>query len=216
MRRPVALIALLAFACCAHAIPVLYEIELKTTSGEVKHFDPVTRATTSVSAAGNVYNGFFAVDDEVLASDGLNKMGVLYFFILQIESHIWAYGVPGNNVLEGFRGPTATAAMDGSAMAPGFDVMNGEVVSLRGGVYGPGDASFIDFQPIFQAPHTFWAFGLGVGSGPDSWSWISGGSGSMRISRIPEPSTVLLFGLGIMGSAAFRLRRTATTKDRRA
>jgi hypothetical protein len=72
----------------------------------------------------------------------LNKPGVVFGFFTKIESMIWSSNFPYPvSDFSGFRGPDGL----GSA-SPGFDVVAGQIVNLRGGVFGTSDFPFIDFS----------------------------------------------------------------------
>jgi hypothetical protein len=72
----------------------------------------------------------------------LNKPGVVFGFFTKIESMIWSSNFPYPvSDFSGFRGPDGL----GSA-SPGSDVVAGQIVNLRGGVFGTSDFPFIDFS----------------------------------------------------------------------
>jgi hypothetical protein len=173
----------------------------------------------SIGAVGNHYFGFFAVDDAILATDGLNQPGVVFGFVTKIESNIWSSNFPNPvSDFSGFRGPGGLGAA-----SPGFDVVLGEIVNMRGGVFGGGDFPFIDFSsnngpgaPDYFPPtdgctgsycgnqaNQFWT--LGGSPGVENSGFAFGGS--MLIHRVPEPSTVFLLALGLVGLAVSRTCR---------
>lgn len=207
-----ALAALLAAPLTATAIPVTYQIKFTTITGSVSTYIPATPSAPSfsheVDAAGKVYFGLFAVDDEILLTDGINKPGNVDFFYIQMEDNIWGYNLAADNSFVGFRGPVAG---DGSwcptecmaAQSPGFDVVNGAITNLRGGVYGRQDSPFVDFS-LF-GPNTFNARGYPLTNG--AWDTFVG-IGTMEIFRVPEPATLSLFGFGVL-VLTLSIRRTA-------
>jgi hypothetical protein len=89
----------------------------------------------------------------------------------------------------------------GFASAPGFLIANNTIDDLIGGIFGGGDAPFVDFS---GGAHTFSAVDVG---GTQLL-------GSLAISRIPEPATIALLGAGLLGIGATRKKSksSAATK----
>lgn len=207
--RFLALTMLFVLAPITRASPIFYGLEFATESGST-----FTCRGTGIdacienSAIGKHYFGFFGVDSSLLESDGLNKLADVAFFFIQMEDNIWAYNFPGNNSLVGFRGPSAgcTGSCTG-ALSPGFDIVGGEIVRLHGGVFGWEDQPFVDFSTF--GGDSFLAEGYRLGGfGPDDQStfvWFIGGQ--MKVFRIPEPSCLVLLGLGLIGMATSRQAR---------
>jgi hypothetical protein len=185
----------------AVAVPVEFGIELTVTN--------VNQATNGcagphtfcpVPQVGDTYFGVFAVQDDLLTQTGNNLPGTLTEFSLQIENLVWdPYGVLNslstNDVFAGFRGPIpGEQCIDClGAPAPGFDVANGTIFGMAGGVYGSGDAPFVDFL----SPTQFAAM--------DNFSAYV--TGTMDVSRIPEPSSLFLLTSGFAGLGGITWRR---------
>lgn len=205
-----ALASLLVAPLAATATPITYQIKFTVLTGSVRTVDWPEQGTPSFDdedATGNVYFGRFAIDDEILASDGIGKPGNLDFFHIQMEDNIWGYNFAADNSFSGFRGPIpgdpfclmSMACLD--APSPGFDVVNGAITNLRGGVYGVNDIPFVDFSPL-GAANRFAAIGDVPFVEGTSASMVGTGSdgiyGTMEIFRVPEPGALSLFGLGLL------------------
>lgn len=190
------------------AAPVYYEMTLTVSQGVVTftHYDGQTYVRQDSNAAGNVYSGYFGVDDAILTSDGTGKPADLLFFYLAIEDNVWAYGAPGNNSFAGF----ADAQFHYGASSPGFDVLNGEIVGLQGNVHGTGDIPFVDFG-VFLPPGAFQALGDDRATQSRDWQYLhadptGAAPGSMSVSRVssvpipvPEPPTLALVTVLMLG-----------------
>jgi PEP-CTERM motif-containing protein len=195
------LVALLGAPLTATAIPITYQIKFTTLTGSVRTSTFLDPTDEVEDAAGNVYFGLFAVDDSILLTDGIGKAGILDFFFIQMEDNIWGYNLASNNSFVGFRGPLP------GVPSPGFDVVNGALTNLRGGVFGIADFPLVDFSRL--APNTFNATGATVFSQPGtSFSRVVDITGTMEISRVPEPGTLSLLGLGFL-VLGFSTRRAA-------
>jgi hypothetical protein len=119
--------------------------------------------------------------------------GVVTDFFLQIGVVIWdqnnpAFISPGvfnpvGSDFAGFRGGPPTNNFN----LVGFPIVNG---CALGGVFGPADWPFIDFHC-----ETFFAADYG-----DNHL-----SGFLTLTKIPEPSSWMLLGLGLMGLAMGRI-----------
>lgn len=213
----------------AEAAFVDYQITFTVTSGV--GYDCGTteeewqEGCTEFDPTGNVYYGSFGIDDSLLATDGLNKPGVLSHFIIQMEGNIWAAewinGVrqfhPTNNSLMGFYGP------EGFNVVPGFDVIGGQVVDIRGGVYGSGDEPLVDLSGWDHYSHeqVEGCLGFFCGVGTNVFK-VSGNyqnsldgryllaQGTMHITPVPVPTAAWLF-MGAVG-ALTGLRRIPMEK----
>jgi hypothetical protein len=190
MKKMFCALSLLVFAPLANALPISYNFDFTVNF--------INSASDPDVQLGNVYSGFFVVDDALLATDGLNQNGVLSDFFLQIEDTIWSLTQPSE--FRGFRGPNGL--FDTS---PGFDVAGGEIVNLRGGVFGASDTPFVDFS-FAGVPGSFFTrnpsgeFGGGMGVAPGP-------------VPVMEPNTLLLMGAGLFGLVAWRLRGTGARRS---
>ena len=116
----------------------------------------------------------------------------------KIEDNIWAYNLPLNNSLQGFYGPCEYSGTGYCfADSPGFDVHNGEIINLRGGVYG--FATYVVFTPGYPylVPNAFDASGGAVDFGGTFAAFF--GEGTFSVTRIPEPGTLALLLTGLAG-----------------
>lgn len=125
--------------------------------------------------------------------NGTALHGLMTNFYLQIGTRVYDQNHPNDDFI-GFRGwlpeePRCVACIGG--VSPSITVEGGEVTDLIGGVYGVGDGTGVDF------------FGnnLYVGwSGGSTHIYMTG-----AISRVPEPSTLYVLGIGL--STALSLSR---------
>lgn len=154
-------VAALLVSTAAHAIPVSYALNF-----DVAFISNAIPSDPDLHI-GNRYLGSFTVDDALLLHDGLNQPGSLNAFRVQFEDVIWDMNDPA--LFGGFRGP------NGFGLTPGFDVLGGQVVNLRGGIFGRGDFPFIDFSVDSR---------LGAFS---SASQAGAFGGTMSVARVPEP-----------------------------
>jgi hypothetical protein len=180
----------------ASANPIQYRLDFGVTT--------IISDPSSAVKVGDVFHGFFTVDSAILKQDGLNQGGdVSAFRIQMINSN---FDMNRTSDFRGFRGPTGLGSS-----SPGFDVSYGEIVNLSGGVFGQGDARFVDFSPSFSnssGPNTFHAqVAGGVSSLPTSF-FSSVFQGTMDVRRLPEPSAFLLVLSGLVFMAGWHLRRS--------
>lgn len=135
---------LLAASFGIKAAPVDFRIMLTVTSGYIVECTSLPlghwECSPGPDAAGNIYYGGFGIDDSILENNGFNKQGLLYYFWITMEDNTWGYNYPTDNSFAGFRGPA------GFDVSPGFDVVGGTIVDIRGGVFGTGDIPFVDFS----------------------------------------------------------------------
>jgi hypothetical protein len=199
--RLILLFGLLALTPGVNATPVLYQIDF-----DVESVTPLN--SLPGPAVGDTYEGFFSIDSSGLAADGINRAIPLLFLAITIREYSWCFNLLcANNVLVGFRGP------GGFGTQPGFDVVGGEVVNLRGGVFGESDPPLIDFSTDPHGPLTDPdCSGLYCGNAPNRFSaflsststpgrWAGNLDGAMRVVRVPEPTTLLLLAAGLFAIA---------------
>jgi hypothetical protein len=211
MRLIVFLVLWCSMFAPAHAAFLEYNIVLTVTEGTlcetIGEPDDGFSSTCSPAPIGSMYLGRFSVDDSVVSTDGAAKSGVLGYFYLQIESLVWGYNWPTDNTFAGFYD------VNGFASAPSFDVLNGQVVNLVGGVYSGGDDPAVDFSASAgptgaRVPNTFAASG-GLPRWPavgESLSFLESGRGTMAITPVPLPAAAWLLG-SALASLAWRRRR---------
>lgn len=131
--------AALSLACTTlMAAPVTYGLTFHVQETRVNGGAP--------STADTFYSGSFVVDDSILGSDGINKAGVVSAFRIDFGSFVWDMN-DATSQFAGFRGPDGLGAS-----SPGFDVVDGQITNLRGGVFGGADFPFVDFSTSFDLP----------------------------------------------------------------
>jgi|SRR5688500_2096914 len=201
---------LLCMSATTHATPVQFEIDYEVTYIESLR-DPRV-------VVGDVYKGSFTVDSSLLMVDGINLTSRIWDFTTTFEDITWAQGQPDPaSLFSGFRGPGGLGDV-----APGVDVASGQVVNLRGGVYGSSDYPFIDYsldarEPYFPNDPTCTS-GAYCGNRPNFfWSnnplGAFGGTMTVVASRVPEPETYALVAMGL-GIVGFMSRRSRKVKGR--
>jgi hypothetical protein len=178
-------------------------------------------ATSSLGtqvAVGNTYYGSFAVDDTLLAADGMNLAGSVSAFNITMEDVSWTLGAPSPaSEFAGFRGPGGLGAA-----SPGFDVQGGQIVNLRGGVFGGADYPFVDFSTDARLPSAPLAGCTGAYCGNRTNAFFTANSlgaygGSMGVYAIaaavpePEPTAMVLGGFALVALASWRRRSAART-----
>lgn len=208
-------LALLLTSTSALAAPVVYEIEYRVAYLMTAENSPPIDPRVQV---GESYFGSFTVDDSILATDGINKVGSVSSFTIVFEDVVWSMTEPSPlSEFVGFRGP------NGFGAAPGFDVVNGQLANLRGGVYGGADIPFVDFSTDQSGNYPIDpnCSGAYCGNSPNSfysYSRLGAFGGSMYLkldgvllpgtnSYVPEPGTSSLTFLALAVAATVARRR---------
>lgn len=202
--------ALLFLSFAAQATPVTYGMEFRVGYlGCDFCGNPPIDPRIQV---GNSYFGSFTVDDAILAADGLNIAGVVSAFRISIEDVLWDSVIPSaQNSFHGFRGPSGLFSP-----SPGFDIVGGEIVNVRGGIFGESDFPFVDFSTDVRVAGDPNACGAGskyCGNVANAfWTRNDLGEfgGTMTVHRIAEPASLAIFGFGLMGVVARRRRESGT------
>ena len=150
-------------------------------------------------SAGQTFSGGFAVDADILANDGIVNTAPIHNFRMPFGNALYSTG-QDNLTLWGFRNQYGLGAF-----APGFKVVNGNVVDFVGDFYGSIDFPYVDFYspPYLPDSNRFWAY-----------DGVVGASGTITITRIPEPAMLGLLAIGLAGIAFCRRKKTAAQSDR--
>ena len=198
------LLSLIAYASAAHAKPILYSITLNGSGQIVSNTYATDQSgthlvkTTTENVVGATYHGLFAIDSSILATDGTQEQGApLIFFTLQIADDIWSYHLPNNNAFAGFRGP------GDFSYEPGFNIVNGRLIGMCGGVYGAADVPFVDFAQCDNGsyPNMFSAVGDGFIVPNGTFSFPDLVEGTFTIQEVAEPGALLLAVVGFLSLA---------------
>lgn len=206
MRAFVLFALLVGLPTTALAVPITYNITFKVDG--VEEIDPGV-VSDPIYQVGNEYFGSFVIEDDILDTDGINKPGTLYEFVILIEDYAWVMTLPNPvSDFDGFRGPEPDNP-DGAnlgAPSPGFDVVDGRITNMRGGVFGDADEPFVDFaSPPCCSALASNRFRASMDGGP----FRSSGRiiGRFDVSRVAEPDAVWLIGVGLL-AVAFVFRRS--------
>jgi PEP-CTERM motif len=157
--------------------------------------DPLANGARFFGAlsAGQTFSGGFAVDANILATDGIVNTAPIHNFRMPFGNALYSTG-QDNKTLWGFRNEYGLGAI-----APGFKVQNGEVVDFVGDFYGSIDFPYVDFYSEYlPAANRFWAY-----------DGVVGATGTVTITRIPEPATLALLALGLAAIGFSYRRKTA-------
>lgn len=184
----------------------------------------------SPPSIGSQYYGALVIDDAVVATDGPIVAGEVLGFTAQIGQTVWNIGslatptaFPDKYGGNGLRGPcyndgrllctTEEWAIWGlGSSSLGFEVTNGEVTNIFGGIVGLGDIPFIDINTITPGFWTLPEFYIRpemVPSGTVGPSYgLIGMSGLLTISKVPEPASLALLCIGLAGLIFIRRHTT--------
>jgi hypothetical protein len=181
------------------ADPLQYNIVLHGGGGTTFPCSNTLPYPESVQSFGcNVQDtniGSFDVDPSVLQLDGADLGSTVTHFHLTIGDYTWDQdlGLPN---FAGFRWPLPGTGFSSTTF--GFDVSNGVIVGLEGGVYSTADWPTVDFHgTTFEAADINWASGGAFG-------------GNFELVQLPEPSTWLLLASGLVGILIMKRRVTQT------
>lgn len=195
------LLSLIAYASAARATPILYSMTLHGSGQIVSNTYATDQSgthlvkTTTENVIGGTYHGLFAIDSSILGTDGTQQQGApLIFFTLQIADDIWSYHLPNNNAFAGFRGP------GDFSYEPGFNIANGRLIGMCGGVYGGADIPFVDFAQCDNGsyPNTFSAVGDEFIVPNGTFSFPDLVEGTFTIQEVSEPGALLLAVVGFL------------------
>jgi hypothetical protein len=151
---------------------------------------------------GDIFIGHFSVDDSLLAREGDNLNGPIFHFFLQIGTVVWDQDHPSD--LAGFRQFVEgdSTGLVRLASAPSFNIHGGRITALTGGVFGGGDAPFVDFFNV-PALNTF-------GANDDSITRLEGTLIVGRsASAVAEPGTLALLAFVLVCATRCRSRQRA-------
>lgn len=200
LKRNAATLAGIMFCSVAQATLIPYEVVL--TVDRVVALHPcdtlVGHTTFGCVADGQRFVGRFSVDDSLLGRSGVNLNAPIFNFRLQIGDVVWDQDHRSD--LSSFRRFSEDpSGPSGFGPAPSFNVSDGELTAMTGGVVGHGDAPFVDFYNVpllgrFNAQD-------------DSITWLQGAMAVSRLAAaVPEPIGLAWFAL-LAGGLVFGRRK---------
>lgn len=202
----------------AGATEVFYRVKFT-----IDYIDPSSSAAfaslVSPPSIGQKFYALVGIDDLILGSDGVNKPGKILDFVAQLGSTYFNLNQPSD--FFGFQGPclgpmvctlVENSVYGFNSRFLGFDVQAGQISGMYGGVYDSSDATFIDFGGYgsnsltgkkYQAIAKFQQIqGL---SSPNFTTYRTVFfNGTQEIERIPEPQSIALFCVGLLGIFVMR------------
>ena len=185
----------------ALAVPVkTYDLSIQFSSCTT--LDRACAAGDPVSA-GVTYHGSFTIDPTLLQTDGYINAG-FQSFLLTLGDFTWDSLSPAP--ASDYRG---SRFYNPDTDAGGFGpwtllVKGGELAGICCGVFGVADNPFVDlmsFSRFDSPPNTVNVSALGS----NRFSFQA--QGTFSFAPVAEPGSLALLGAGLLGSAAFWLRR---------
>jgi hypothetical protein len=215
-RAASALVLGVAIASAASAAPIAFKATFTVDTILPSSEFPLD-TLVSPPIMGGTYSAYIQVDDAIFLSDGASNAGEVLAFSSQIGSSVWNRDLPWSivNDFAGFRGPcygpiSCTPEQWGiwglGSEFLGFEVLNGAVTGLWGGVFGAADFPFIDFLGDRFSSLSRFAVDPDM-VGEELMYAVYGLEGTIAFTRIPEPDSVALFAIGLFALGAASLRR---------
>jgi hypothetical protein len=193
-------LCLLFLMSFGEASQISYQVDFTVSNIPAKGFDPVWQQAPSGSPgcfqfqpeAGQVFGGTLVLEDTILSTDG-DRIGGLVSLNLDLAGVNWGYdALTGNSgSLWGFRSSSGIGAV-----SPSFMIKDGQLVGWEGGVFGSGDAPFIDFFDTKFAS-------IDAGSSGQ----ITGDTKFTRVESVPEPGGIFLLMIGLCGIVVITRKR---------